>query len=101
MLVPISLNGLQFTYQLDTGADVLIPYGAILEKGWTARDGNIVRIPNIRFAGMNFSSALGYQNKDMPASPNLKDPHGTVGLELLIGKTFVIDFPNSASALSN
>ena len=101
MLVPISLTGKQYLYQLDTGADVLIPYGSILEQGWTARGGKIVRIPNVLFAGMTFSSALGYQNKDMSASSNPKDPHGTVGLELLIGKTFVIDFTQQRVCLLN
>lgn len=101
MLVPISLNRKQFWYQLDTGADVLIPYGSILEQGWTAR-GDAVRIPNVRFAGISFSSVLGYQNKEtkaMPVSPNLKDPHGTVGLEILLGKTFVMDFPKQRVCL--
>jgi hypothetical protein len=99
MLVPISLNGKQYLYQLDTGADVLIPYGPVLEQGWTARGGKIVRIPNVRFAGMTFSSVLGYQNKDMSVSSDPKDPHGTVGLELLIGKTFVMDFPKQRVCL--
>jgi len=93
MKVPISLDGKLYWYQLDTGADVVIPYGSIKHEGWSAR-GSAVRIPNVRFAGMFFPSILGYPNKDMPLDPsNPTDPKGTVGLELLIGHTFVIDFP--------
>jgi hypothetical protein len=98
MLVPISLNGKRFMYQLDTGADVLMPYGTAMEKGWSPR-GNAVRIPNVRFAGMTFSSMKGFPAKDMPVSPDPKDPHGTVGLELLLGKTFVMDFPKQRVCL--
>jgi hypothetical protein len=93
MKVPISLDGKLYWYQLDTGADVVIPYGSPKQERWSAR-GSAVRIPNVRFAGMSFSSILGYPNKDMQLDPsNPKDPKGTVGLEPLIGHTFVIDFP--------
>ena len=99
MKVPISLDGKLYWYQLDTGADVVIPYGPPKQKGWSAR-GSAIRIPNVRFAGMSFSSILGYPNKDMPLDPsNPKDPKGTVGLEPLIGHTFVIDFPKQRICL--
>jgi len=54
---------------------------------------------NVRFAGMTFSSMKGFPAKDMPVSPDPKDPHGTVGLELLLGKTFVMDFPKQRVCL--
>jgi hypothetical protein len=98
MLVPISINGKQFIYQLDTGADVLMPYGAAMEKGWSPL-GKAVRIPDVRFAGMAFSSVKGFPAKEMPVSQDPKDPQGTVGLELLLGKTFVIDFPRQRVCL--
>ncbi len=98
MLVPISLNGTRYWYQLDTGADVVVPYGSLDKKGWSRR-GGAVRIPNVRFAGMSFSSILGYPMKDSSDPPRPKDPHGTVGLELLIGRAFVIDFPKQRICL--
>jgi len=58
MLVPISLNGKQLWYQLDTGTDVLIPYGSALQKGWSPH-GDAVRIPNVRFAGIVDSVGFG------------------------------------------
>ncbi len=98
MLVPISLNGVPYWYQFDTGADVLIPYGSVKKKGWSPA-GGAVRIPNVRFAGMSFSSILGYPMKDSSDPTHPKDQHGTVGLEILIGRALVIDFPKQRICL--
>lgn len=92
MLVPISLNEKRYWYQLDTGADVVVPYGSPEKQGWSAR-GPAVRIPHVRFAGMYFSSILGYPMKGTSEPPHAHDPHGAVGLDLLIGRAVVIDFP--------
>jgi hypothetical protein len=98
MRVPISLDGKMYWYQLDTGADVVIPYGSPRHEGWSPR-GNAVRIPRVRFAGMPFSSILGYPMRKMPDSLRPQDLHGTVGLEPLIGHAFVIDFPKQRICL--
>ena len=98
MRVPISLDGKPYWYQLDTGADVVIPYGLTKSEGWSPR-GSAVRIPNVRFAGMSFPAILGYPTKDMPDSPSPEDLHGTVGLEPLIGHALVIDFPKQRICL--
>ena len=88
MRVPISMAGQQFYYQLDTGADEVIPYGAAQHRGWIARHEG-VRIPDVSFAGMHLPAILAYRNLKMPDT-NLQ---GTVGLDLLIGHVFLIDFP--------
>lgn len=98
MRVPISLDGDAYWYQLDTGADVVIPYGSPKRKTWSPR-GDAVRIPNVRFAGISFSAILGYPRRDVPDSPSPQGLHGTVGLEILIGHTFVIDFPKQRICL--
>jgi hypothetical protein len=92
MRVPISLNGKPYWYQLDTGADVVIPYGAAKHEGWSLQ-GSAVRIPNVRFAGISFAAILGYPMKNMPDSASPEALHGTVGLDPLIGHAFIIDFP--------
>lgn len=92
MRVPISLNGELYWYQLDTGADVVIPYGSPKHEGWSKR-GDAVRIPNVHFAGMSFPAILAYPMENMPDSPDPRVLHGTVGLDLLVGHVFVIDFP--------
>ncbi len=98
MRVPISLDGKMYWYQLDTGADVVILYGSSTHKEWSVR-GTAVRIPRVRFAGMPFSSILGYPMSNMPDPQHPQDLHGTVGLELLIGHAFVIDFPKQRVCL--
>ena len=98
MRAPISLNGKPYWYQLDTGADVVIPYGSGKHEGWSPQ-GSAVRIPNVRFAGMSFAAILGYPMKDIPDSPSPEALHGTVGLDPLIGHTFIIDFPKQRICL--
>jgi len=95
---PISLEGKLFWYQLDTGADVVIPYGSAKHEGWS-QQGDAVRIPKVLFAGMSFPAILAYPMKDMPDSQNPQDLHGTVGLDLFIGHTFVIDLPKQRLCL--
>src|SRR5208282_2114754 len=74
------------------------PYGSPNKKGWSLQ-GGAVRIPNVRFAGMYFSSIWAFPMKDSSDPPRPKDPHGTVGLEILIGRAFVIDFPKQRICL--
>ena len=88
MHVPIRMAGKEYTYQLDTGADVLIPYGHATHDRWTEH-GSAVRIPDVEFAGMHLPAVLGYRMKGTPDT----DVQGTVGLDLLMGRVFVIDFP--------
>jgi len=95
---PISLNGKLFWYQLDTGADVVIPYGSAKREGWS-QQGDAVRIPKVFFAGMSFPAILAYPTKEMADSPNPEDLHGTVGLDLFIGHTLVIDLPKQRLCL--
>lgn len=96
MRVPISMNGKQSWYQLDTGADEVVLYGTKKEEGWITK-GDATRIPNVQFAGMSISAILAYR------MPNLPDEglQGTVGLDLLVGHTFVIDFPKQRVCLMN
>jgi hypothetical protein len=88
MRVPLSLNGKQYWYQLDTGADVVIAYGNRPHEGWSSKEGEM-RIPRAQFAGMSFPAILAYPMKTI-SDENLQ---GTVGLDLLVGRTFIIDFP--------
>jgi hypothetical protein len=94
MRVPLSLNGKHYFYQLDTGADVVIAYGNRPHKGWSPKEGEM-RIPRARFAGMSFPAILAYPMKTI-SDENLQ---GTVGLDLLVGRTFIIDFPKKRICL--
>ncbi|QHN04478.1 hypothetical protein FTO74_14730 [Granulicella sp. WH15] len=96
MRVPITVNGQHYWYQLDTGADVVIPYGAKEHAGWTEKS-SFTRAPRVQFAGMFFSSIPVYRMKNIPD----KDLQGSVGLDILVGHTFVIDFPRQRICLMN
>ncbi len=88
MSVPVSMNAKLFRYQLDTGADEVIPYGRADHEGW-AKKHQGTRIPNVSFAGTSFSAIVAYRFPDVPDV----DIQGTIGLDLLMGRVFVIDFP--------
>lgn len=97
--VPISLAGQPYLYQLDTGADVVIPYGTKDHPGWVAKHEG-VRIPDVAFAGFTFPSVVGYRFTQFPDPVNpATDLGGSVGLDLLVGNTFVIDFPQQRVCL--
>lgn len=97
MRVPLSLNGKHDWYQLDTGADVVIAYGNRPHEGWSPTEGaeGEMRIPRAQFAGMSFPAILAYPMKTI-SDENLQ---GTVGLDLLVGRTFIIDFPKKRICL--
>lgn len=107
LLVPISLNHKTYWYQLDTGADFLIPYGAAMPPGWShganllGNGHNEVRIPNVRFAGNSIGTVRGFLNKDEPVSSDFHNSHGTIGLEILMGRTLVLDYPRQRVCLLN
>lgn len=82
------MNGKIYKYQLDTGADEVALYGKSEHSDWVVKHSG-VRIPNVEFAGSSFSAIVAYRLPDVPDV----DLQGTVGLDLLMGKVFVIDFP--------
>ena len=96
MLVPITINGQKFEYQLDTGADVLIAYGKTEHKGWVAKQ-DFIAVKNVQFAGMSLPSFPIFRLKDVGD----EDVQGTVGLDILVGHTFIIDFPKRRVCLIN
>ncbi len=94
MHVPIDMNRKTYKYQLDTGADVVIPYGNSEHSGWATKHEG-VRIPDVTFAGASFPAIVAYR---LPQVSDV-DVQGTVGLDLLIGRVFVIDFPSQRICL--
>lgn len=94
MVVPISLAGHTYSFQLDTGADVLIAYGKTTHPDWTPH-GRTFRIADVRFAGMSLPSVLAYPHPEMSDDKI----QGTVGLDILVGHVFIIDFPKQRVCL--
>ncbi len=94
--VPISIDGQHYWYQLDTGADVVIAYGKGVHQGWLAKT-DFSEVRHVEFAGMSISAMPVFRMKD----ESDKDLQGTVGLDLLVGRTFIIDFPEKRVCLLN
>jgi hypothetical protein len=70
-----------------------------MQPGWSRLDAITVRIPNVRFAGKNVGDVRAVLNKAMPVSSRATDPHGTIGIEILLGRSLVLDFPKQRVCL--
>lgn len=85
ILVPVTLNGRTFDFQLDTGADVsFLPAKAAVDAGLMESGGGGARVEDVRLGG----AAVGPRwllSKDSDV--------GTVGLDMLVGYVTVIDYP--------
>ena len=94
MRVPITLDEKAYWYQFDTGANATIVYGTeALKRGWPKLNdwGTIfVRIPTVSVGGLATPGILAYPMIDMRSDSEIQ---GTVGLDLLLGQTVVLDFP--------
>jgi len=111
MLIPIIIEGCdkKLYAQLDTGADLSCFYGPALRMHGIAVDS--VPHPDLNFQWYDFDGdyiALGelaYLRWDMGhgVDPDSDDPSdhivGTIGLDQVIGKILILDFPNSRFAV--
>ncbi len=108
MLVPIEIPGVPGTLyaQLDTGADATIFYGKILRKFGIDVDSINGDMPSFRWYGS--SSPLErplFLNWTIDADIDSlsDDPHdrlvGTIGLDKVVGKILVLDFPRERYAV--
>ena len=88
MLVPVTVDGKPYVYQLDTGSDEVSVYGSRPHPEWKPLAQG-VRLTELGFAGMTLPSVVAYL---LPAVPDA-DVQGVIGLDPLVGKVLVIDFP--------
>jgi hypothetical protein len=93
LFVPIELEGQTYQFQFDTGADVTTIYGTDLAKthGWALEqrgDHPWVRVSG-SFAGHRFQHRPFIVYPDMPGG----DEAGTIGMDLLVDRVTVVDFP--------
>lgn len=95
--VPVTLDGHTYSYQLDTGADATIVYGAEAERWGWRKGAEWVRVPDISLGGGSTSAAMLYVMPDMKVKPG--GTAGTVGLDLLLGQIAVIDYPGKRFCL--
>lgn len=95
MLVPVTIDGKPFVYQLDTGSDEVTVYGSQAHPEWKPLAQG-VRMTDLQFAGMTLRSVVAYP---LPAVPDT-EAQGSIGLDPLVGKVLVIDFPRRRVCLS-
>jgi hypothetical protein len=95
--VPVTLDGRTYWYQLDTGADATIIYGAEAERWGWRKGAEWVRVPAISLGGSSISAAMLYVMADMKTKPG--STAGTVGLDLLLGQIAVLDYPGKRFCL--
>ncbi len=108
MLVPIELSGVPGTFyaQLDTGADATIFYGNILRKFGIDVDSVNGDMPSFRWYGNSETwerPLLLNWTMDGDIDTLSDDPHerivGTIGLDKVVGKILVLDFPKERYAV--
>jgi hypothetical protein len=84
MLVPVSINGRTYDFQLDTGADAsFISEAVAVEAGLMEPGAGGARVEDIKLGGTSVG----------PRWLLSRGSTGTVGLDMLVGFTTVIDYP--------
>jgi len=111
MLVPIEIPGVDGTLyaQLDTGADATIFYGKMLRKLGVEVDSTGGFLPSFRWYGHDDESGpmerplfLNWtMDHDLDTASDEPDQRivGTIGLDKVVGKILILDFPNERYAV--
>jgi hypothetical protein len=97
MRVPVTINGRTYSLQLDTGSNATILYGDEAARrrwakaGATSFDARTIRVGGIAMANREITIL-----PDMEASGG-----GTLGLDLLLGRVVVLDYPHRRFCLTD
>lgn len=92
MKIPVRMDGHDYWFQFDSGADATILYDGDHEarrRGWRNYDERFLRVPDVRVGGGSIRMAKIFRS-DQPPGEGIR---GTVGLDLLVGRTTIVDFP--------
>jgi hypothetical protein len=90
MIVPVELDGISGWFQLDTGLDVSeISAGDGVVARWDLFDGQY-HVQDVRIGGMRLGPAWIHGSRE-PAQDS--DIIGSLGLDLLVGRVLLIDYP--------
>ncbi|MFL5542234.1 MAG: DUF4440 domain-containing protein [Longimicrobiaceae bacterium] len=99
IVVPVELNGKSYPFELDTGADqTVVSSAAVAEQGWARQPNGRVRVERVRIAGVDVGAAR-LATREQPRAASPAAPVGTVGLDLLMGRMVVIDYPGQRFCL--
>ena len=96
--LPVDVDGTGGWFQLDTGLDVSLIYGALPEKRGWENYGGMARVPNFDIGDMHLGPTWMHTRPDHEAS---KHTLGSVGMDLLVGTWLLIDYPRRRIARMN
>lgn len=88
--IPITLNGREMWFQLDTGTNTDIIYGSIaVDAGWTSKDAKSFRATELKVGSTRLNNAPVAVYRNQP----VEETAGEIGLADLVGRVAVIDYP--------
>lgn len=100
MTVPITVNGKELSFQLDTGSDVTMIYNKDLIGGdlptEKIKEWDVVNVP-VKFSQMKLGHQKVFINKNM--GDGSKGPSGTIGTDILKEKTFLVNYSTNQVCL--
>ncbi|MDP8915829.1 MAG: hypothetical protein M3M95_01235, partial [Pseudomonadota bacterium] len=86
--VPVRIEGREYAYQLDTGSPTTFIYGSeAFARGWAAEGDETARLRRIEIGGWKVPPAR------LRLMPKRDRPGGTLGLDLLMDRYTIIDYP--------
>jgi hypothetical protein len=98
MHIPVNLDGTEGWFQLDTGLDVTLVYGDIpTVRRWETHDG-MYHVPSFDIGNMHLGAAWLRSSADTGTQDKLI---GSLGLDLLVGRLVLIDYPGRRLILMN
>jgi hypothetical protein len=89
IIIPVVLNGCKRRFQLDTGADVSLLYAAEAKAQGRRPGDRTVRVRDVEIGGLKLGSVRMGVREDKTSE---EDMAGTIGLDVLIGRSTIIDF---------
>jgi hypothetical protein len=97
MLVPVQLGSIETWLQLDSGLDVTLLYGDLAEDaGWSESD-RMFRVPDLSIGDVRLGPTWVRTDRSMSGGGRVA---GSVGLDLLVGRVVIIDYPGRRLALA-
>lgn len=100
MKIPVSLDGSDAWMQFDTGLDATVVYGDLAKRrGWETLEG-MYRVPGFDIGAIPFGPIWLRTREDIAV--DLSHPSesvGSIGLDILVGRVAVIDYPGRRLAL--
>jgi len=94
--VPVVVDGVEGSFQLDTGLDVTLLYGGMAAKRGWEEYGGMYHVPSLSLGGMDLGPVWLHVREDRGDD---KHVDGSIGMDLFNGRIVIIDYPGRRFAL--